>query len=222
MRGRIAHLAARMIAVDGVRDYGLAKRKAARQVGAPDSRNLPTNLEIEDALRAYQALYQADEHPEQLQQLRRLALEMMRLLEAVQPAPDGTGAFRQRRPPRRDTSPFVHRRCEGAGGVPAESGDPVPHTGNPGLVGRCQLGGAELLDQLDRRRLLRHRAGYATPAPATAHDFRRASAGARDHPIRRISGHGCRPVEAEAQRGASPGFVPSHPSRSQRAACKAK
>lgn len=85
MRGRIAHLAARMIAVDGVRDYGLAKRKAARQAGAPDSRNLPTNLEIEDALRAYQALYQADEHPEQLQQLRRLALEMMRLLEPFNP-----------------------------------------------------------------------------------------------------------------------------------------
>jgi hypothetical protein len=85
MRGRIAHLAARMIAVDGVRDYGLAKRKAARQAGAPDSRNLPTNLEIEDALRAYQALYQADEHPEQLQQLRRFALEMMRLLEPFSP-----------------------------------------------------------------------------------------------------------------------------------------
>jgi hypothetical protein len=85
MRGRIAHLAARMIAEDGISDYGLAKRKAARQVGAPDSRNLPTNLEIEDALRAYQALYQADEHPERLQRLRLLALEMMRLLEPFDP-----------------------------------------------------------------------------------------------------------------------------------------
>ena len=85
MRVRIAHLAARMIAVDGVRDYGLAKRKAARQAGAPDSRNLPTNLEVEDALRAYQALYQADEHPEYLHRLRRLALEMMRLLEPFNP-----------------------------------------------------------------------------------------------------------------------------------------
>lgn len=85
MRGRIAHLAARMIAEDGINDYGLAKRKAARQAGAPDSRNLPTNLEIEDALRAYQALYQADEHPERLQRLRLLALEMMRLLEPFDP-----------------------------------------------------------------------------------------------------------------------------------------
>jgi len=85
MRGRIAHLAARMIAVDGISDYGLAKRKAARQVGAPDSRNLPTNLEVEDALRAYQALYQANEHPERLLALRRLALQMMRLLEPFNP-----------------------------------------------------------------------------------------------------------------------------------------
>lgn len=85
MRERIAHLAARMIAVDGISDYRLAKRKAARQAGAPDSRNLPTNLEIEDALRAYQALYQADEHPERLHRLRQLALEMMRLLEPFNP-----------------------------------------------------------------------------------------------------------------------------------------
>lgn len=85
MRTRIAHLAARIIAEDGVSDYGLAKRKAARQAGAPDSRNLPTNLEIEEALRAYQQLYQADEHPERLQRLRELALDMMRLLVAFNP-----------------------------------------------------------------------------------------------------------------------------------------
>ena len=85
MRSRIAHLAARMIAQDGISDYGLAKRKAARQAGAPDSRNLPTNVEIEDALRAYQQLYQPDEHPEHLQRLRELALETMRLLEGFNP-----------------------------------------------------------------------------------------------------------------------------------------
>jgi hypothetical protein len=85
MRTRIAHLAARMIAEDGINDYGLAKRKAARQAGAPDSRNLPTNVEIEDALRAYQQLYQADEHPERVQRLRELALETMRMLEGFNP-----------------------------------------------------------------------------------------------------------------------------------------
>jgi hypothetical protein len=85
MRTRIAHIAARMIAEDGISDYGLAKRKAARQAGAPDSRNLPTNLEIEDALRAYQQLYQADEQPERVQRLRVVALEVMRLLEQFNP-----------------------------------------------------------------------------------------------------------------------------------------
>jgi len=85
MRDRIAHLAARLIAEDGISDYGLAKRKAARQAGAPDSRNLPTNLEIEEALRAYQDLYQADEHPERVARLRELALETMRLLEPFEP-----------------------------------------------------------------------------------------------------------------------------------------
>ena len=90
MRERIAHLAARLIAQDGVSDYGLAKRKAARQAGAPDSRNLPTNVEIEEALRAYQQLYQADEHPEHLQRLRQLALEMMRLLADFEPYLTGT------------------------------------------------------------------------------------------------------------------------------------
>src|SRR5690349_10504559 len=85
MRSRIAHLAARMIAEDGISDFGLAKRKAARQAGAPDSRNLPTNLEIEEALRAYQQLYQAEEHPERLQRLREIALETMRMLERFNP-----------------------------------------------------------------------------------------------------------------------------------------
>ena len=54
MRGRIAHLAARLMAVDGIDDYALAKRKAARQAGAPETRNLPTNEEVEEALRIYQ------------------------------------------------------------------------------------------------------------------------------------------------------------------------
>jgi hypothetical protein len=85
MRSRIAHLAARMIAQDGISDYGLAKRKAARQAGAPDSRNLPTNEEIEEALRAYQQLYQAEEHPARLEHVRRVALDTMRLLRDFNP-----------------------------------------------------------------------------------------------------------------------------------------
>lgn len=85
MRRRIAHAAARMLAEDGSLDYGSAKRKAARQLGAPDSNNLPDNQQIEEALRSYQALYQADETRAQLTLLRQVAIEYMEQLAAFDP-----------------------------------------------------------------------------------------------------------------------------------------
>jgi hypothetical protein len=85
MRARIAAAAARLMAEDGIDDFALAKRKAARQLGAPDTEALPTNQEIEAELRAYRALYQADEHPERVAALRRVALDAMRALERFSP-----------------------------------------------------------------------------------------------------------------------------------------
>ena len=85
MRRDIASLAARLMAEDGIDDYGLAKRKAARQLGAADSAALPDNQEIETELRAYQAFYQADEIRERLSILRHAALALMRVLERFQP-----------------------------------------------------------------------------------------------------------------------------------------
>jgi len=85
MRRRIAHAAARILAEDGSLDYGSAKRKAARQLGAPDSGNLPDNQQIEEALRSYQALYQADETRTQLALLRQVAVEYMERLADFDP-----------------------------------------------------------------------------------------------------------------------------------------
>jgi hypothetical protein len=85
MRRRIAHAAARILAQDGSLDYGSAKRKAARQLGAPDSGNLPDNQQIEEALRSYQALYQADETRTQLALLRQVAIEYMERLADFDP-----------------------------------------------------------------------------------------------------------------------------------------
>jgi hypothetical protein len=85
MRERIAHLAARLMAVDGIDDFALAKRKAARQTGAPDTRNLPSNDEVEHALRAYQQLYQADEQKQRLRYLRQHARDMMAMLARFDP-----------------------------------------------------------------------------------------------------------------------------------------
>ena len=85
MRRRIAHAAARWLAEDDSLDYGSAKRKAARQLGAPDSGNLPDNQQIEEALRTYQALYQADATRTLLASLRQTAIEYMEQLSAFDP-----------------------------------------------------------------------------------------------------------------------------------------
>ena len=60
MRARIAAVAARIMAEDGIEDFAMAKRKAARQLGASDTQSLPNNDEIETELRLYQSLYQGD------------------------------------------------------------------------------------------------------------------------------------------------------------------
>ena len=85
MRRRIAHVAARILAEDGSLDYGSAKRKAARQLGAPDSDNLPDNQQIDEALRSYQALYQADETRAQVTLLRQVAIDYMEQLADFDP-----------------------------------------------------------------------------------------------------------------------------------------
>jgi hypothetical protein len=84
-RSRIAHLAARLMTEDGIEDYAMAKRKAARQAGVADTRQLPTNEEIDEALRVYQSLYVGDDHLMRLRELRAQAVEAMRDLERFNP-----------------------------------------------------------------------------------------------------------------------------------------
>lgn len=89
MRVRIAAAAARLMAEDGIDDFALAKRKAARQLGAPDSHSLPTNEEVETELKAYQALYQGEEQRERIQELREIALDAMAELGEFNPYVSG-------------------------------------------------------------------------------------------------------------------------------------
>jgi hypothetical protein len=84
-RARIAAAAARLMAEDGIDDFALAKRKAAKQLGVTDAAALPGNDEIETELREYLALYQADEHPQRVAELRGIALDAMRALERFNP-----------------------------------------------------------------------------------------------------------------------------------------
>lgn len=85
LRREIAALAARMIAEDGITDYGFAKRKAARQLGAINADELPNNAEIEAEVRTYLAVFQDEEHLERQHLMRLAAIEVMRELEAFRP-----------------------------------------------------------------------------------------------------------------------------------------
>jgi hypothetical protein len=85
MRERLAHIAARIMAEDGIGDFALAKRKAARQAGVRDTRHLPTNIEVEQALHAYRSLYQHSEHSARLRHLRTEAIRVMREFAAFNP-----------------------------------------------------------------------------------------------------------------------------------------
>ena len=85
LRREIAALAARMMAEDGISDFGFAKRKAAKQLGATDADALPNNTEIEAELRAWLAIYQDEEQPQRLLEMRSAAVEVMRLLDPFRP-----------------------------------------------------------------------------------------------------------------------------------------
>ena len=85
MREQLAHHAARLMAESGITDYAFAKRKAARQMGAADTQHLPSNEEVESALRSFRMLYQSGSHPAVLRQLRQEALAAMHLLESFRP-----------------------------------------------------------------------------------------------------------------------------------------
>lgn len=97
-RRLLAQTAARIMAEEGVRDFRLAKRKAAERLGF-NIRNLPlpTNLEIEQAVDAHQRLFRADSQPLRLRSLRETARTAMRMLNGfdarlVGPVLAGTAA----------------------------------------------------------------------------------------------------------------------------------
>ena len=85
MREQLAHQAAKLMAEDGITDHAHAKRKAARQMADGDTRHLPSNEEIDAALHSFRSLFQSENHPEILRQLRAEALTIMRLLAGFHP-----------------------------------------------------------------------------------------------------------------------------------------
>lgn len=84
-RRRIAVEAARLISESGLRDYRMAKEKAAARLGVFDTTHLPANSEIEDALREHQRLFGGDAHARTLARLRADAREALRFFAAFEP-----------------------------------------------------------------------------------------------------------------------------------------
>lgn len=85
VRRSIAVEAARLMSEGGMRDHRLAKLKAAERFGMVDDASLPTNREIEDALREHQRLFHAADHVGTVQRLRETACEAMRFFAAFEP-----------------------------------------------------------------------------------------------------------------------------------------
>jgi hypothetical protein len=81
----IAAAAARLVVEEGL-EYGAAKRRAARDLGAGRrSVSLPGNEEVEDEVRTYIGLFHADSQPAELAALREIAARWMERLTAFRP-----------------------------------------------------------------------------------------------------------------------------------------
>jgi hypothetical protein len=86
LRRALAQEAARIMAEHGIRDFFVAKRKAAERLGVQDGvAALPKNTEIETALAEYQRLFGRESHEESLQAQRRAALTAMQELREFEP-----------------------------------------------------------------------------------------------------------------------------------------
>lgn len=85
MRLRLAQEAAQILLQNGSRDYYAAKHKAALHLGAVDTRNMPSNTEIEAALQEYQRIFRADTQPAELRRLRQAALQAMQFFKDFKP-----------------------------------------------------------------------------------------------------------------------------------------
>ena len=81
----VAQEAARIIVTQGVRDYRLAKQKAAERLGASGRGSLPGNAEIEAAVADHLQIFNGEEHEDLLRLMRTAALSAMELLRNFSP-----------------------------------------------------------------------------------------------------------------------------------------
>jgi hypothetical protein len=81
----VARRAAEVIMEEGITDYLFAKKKAAKYLGLLPSENLPSNQEIDDALKEYQNIFQEQVDSEIISKIKKEALNTMILFEDFNP-----------------------------------------------------------------------------------------------------------------------------------------
>ena len=84
LKEEIAATAARLVVEEGL-EYGPAKRRALKQLGAAGRAGLPDNAQLDAAVEEYIAIFCADTQPVELRALRELALEWMERLAPFRP-----------------------------------------------------------------------------------------------------------------------------------------
>ena len=81
----LAQEAARIIVEGGIRDYRVAKMKAAERLGLSTRGSLPGNAEIEAAVTHHLSLFGGEAHSDHLRLMREAALSAMDLLNGFSP-----------------------------------------------------------------------------------------------------------------------------------------
>lgn len=93
---QISELAAQIIETEGVKDFLLAKKKAASRLGINNSSHLPANHEIQQALIDYQRLFYGEAEKQILKNNAQKCLNALNLLEKF--TPYLTGAYAGKHP----------------------------------------------------------------------------------------------------------------------------
>jgi len=85
LRQYIANETARILADGLCQDIRIARRKAAEKLGVTGRFELPTEEEIEQALKVHQSLFQREQQPVVLNDLRQQAMAAMKTLACFNP-----------------------------------------------------------------------------------------------------------------------------------------
>lgn len=84
-RNGIVEEAARIVCVEQLVDYGMAKRKASLRLGVPSNTPMPDNAAIQQAVIEYQRLFGGAEYRDRLAQMRAAAVSALRLFARYAP-----------------------------------------------------------------------------------------------------------------------------------------